>query len=230
MKYVVKLSAEITIKTRPVRKRFTQRLHTNIKRLLRRRALSANVILRWDMIEIDIDPTHHEPIEDYQQRIARVADELVRVPGIAHFLLVDEFDLALEDYTDSASAIAAVVDQVLPIYGDRLAGQSFVVRCKRAGRHCFTSHDIERHVGAALLVATPTASVKMRDPTTTVALEIKHQRLFVVRERLQGLGGYPLGTVGPVLSLVSGGFDSCVASYDVIRRGMETHYLSLIHI
>src|SRR5690606_32264993 len=57
-------------------------------------------------------------------------------------------------------------------------------------------------------------------------LEIRHDRLFVA-EGLprRGLGGFPGGSQDGVLSLLSGGFDSAVASYMAIRRGLLTHYL-----
>ena len=57
MKLIIKLSPEITIKTRPVRKRFVQQLHTNIRRVLKRRGLSADVVWRWDMLEVNIPVT-----------------------------------------------------------------------------------------------------------------------------------------------------------------------------
>ena len=56
-------------------------------------------------------------------------------------------------------------------------------------------------------------------------LEISKERLYVVRERHHGLGGYPIGSLDPVLSLISGGFDSPVASYMTMKRGMRTHFL-----
>jgi thiamine biosynthesis protein ThiI len=59
----------------------------------------------------------------------------------------------------------------------------------------------------------------------TVDLEISKQTLFVIEQRHRGLGGYPIGSIDPVLSLISGGFDSPVASYLTMKRGMRTHFL-----
>jgi len=47
----------------------------------------------------------------------------------------------------------------------------------------------------------------------------------VIGRRHRGLGGYPIGSIDPVLSLISGGFDSPVASYLTMKRGMRTHFL-----
>ncbi|RZJ26855.1 MAG: tRNA 4-thiouridine(8) synthase ThiI, partial [Flavobacterium sp.] len=57
-----------------------------------------------------------------------------------------------------------------------------------------------------------------------VPLEIKWDRLFVIASKVQGLGGFPLGAQDPVLSLISGGFDSTVSTYLCIKRGLRAHY------
>ena len=56
-------------------------------------------------------------------------------------------------------------------------------------------------------------------------MEIRDLNLYVVEKQVQGLGGYPLGSQEAVLSLISGGFDSVVASYMTMRRGSKTHFL-----
>src|SRR5690606_4390870 len=57
-----------------------------------------------------------------------------------------------------------------------------------------------------------------------VRIEIHHSDLFGVERTIPGLGGYPLGSQDGVLSLISGGFDSAVSSFQCIRRGLLTHY------
>src|SRR5690606_25517251 len=58
----------------------------------------------------------------------------------------------------------------------------------------------------------------------TLTMEIKDQTVYLVEKRYAGLGGFPVGTQEDVLSLVSGGFDSTVASFLAIKRGLKTHY------
>ena len=70
-----------------------------------------------------------------------------------------------------------------------------------------------------------TQGVDVRNPDQYVDLEVKDQKLFVFNKIYKGLGGYPLGTQEPVLSLISGGFDSVVSSYMTMRRGSKTHFL-----
>ncbi len=113
----------------------------------------------------------------------------------------------------------------MPVYASRLAGRTFAVRCRRSGQHPFSSLDVERQVGAALVAGTQASGVKLEQPEVTVELEISGQALFVVGARHRGLGGFPVGSLDPVLSLISGGFDSPVASFLTMKRGMRTHFL-----
>ena len=47
---------------------------------------------------------------------------------------------------------------------------------------------------------------------------------MLVKRRLEGIGGYPVGTQEDVMSLISGGFDSGVSSYMLMRRGCRVHF------
>jgi len=69
-----------------------------------------------------------------------------------------------------------------------------------------------------------TGGVKLTKPDVTVNLEIEDDILCIVNRRIACLGGFPLPTQDEVLSLMSGGFDSGVASYQMIRRGARTSY------
>ncbi len=68
------------------------------------------------------------------------------------------------------------------------------------------------------------SGIDLRNPDVEVRFEIRHDRLFIEYERHQGIGGYPLGTVEQSLVLMSGGFDSTVAAYQMMRRGLLTHF------
>ena len=98
------------------------------------------------------------------------------------------------------------------------------VRCRRAGKHGFDSRDVERYGGGVLLKQCGAAGLSLNHPQVEVQLEIKDQCLFGVHNRHQGMGGYPLGGLDPVLVLMSGGYDSTVAAYQMIRRGLQTHF------
>ena len=207
-KFIVKYFSEIVIKSKPVRKRLVGQLADNLRSVLR--DIDPDVVVHrgWDKLEVITAVT--------DERIGRLVAGMRNTPGITYILQVQEYPLP---------PVEEIVENVLPVYADRLRGKTFAVRCKRTGRHEFRSIDVEREVGGALLARTEAAGVQLSNPDVTVDLEISKNTLFVVGQRHRGLGGYPIGGVDPVLSLISGGFDSPVASYLTMKRGMRTHFL-----
>ena len=209
MKYVIKFFSEITIKSRPVRKRFVAQLADNLKAVLKELDAQVQVKKGWDKLEVDT------AVED-PLLLAQMVEAMRNTAGITYILEVVDFPLPELD---------EIVEKVLPVYGQRLVGKHFAVRCKRSGDHPFTSVDVERKVGGALMARTEAAGVKLKNPDVQVELEISKKTLYVIGERHRGLGGYPVGSIDPVISLISGGFDSPVASYLTMKRGMRTHFL-----
>lgn len=206
MKFIVKLFPEITIKSQSVRLRFIKILTGNIRNILKELNEEVAVVRHWDHIEVR---AKNESLRSI------IVDELTRIPGIHHVLAVED-----RPYTD----IHNIFEQTLELNRERLEGKSFCVRVKRRGTHTFSSQDVERYVGGGLNQHIPTARVQLNHPDETVNLEIENDRLLLVTGRYEGLGGFPIGTQEDVLSLISGGFDSGVSSYMLMRRGCRVHY------
>ena len=209
MKFVVKYFSEIAIKSKPVRRRFVSRLVENLRAVLKDIDPQIVLIKYWDRVQIETRVSDEETL-------ARLLEAMRNCSGITYILEVSEHPLGTMD------EIAA---KAMAVYAERLVGKTFAVRCKRSGQHSFSSIDVERYVGGVLMAGSGAARVKLKKPEVTVELEISKERLYVVRKRYRGLGGYPVGSLDPVLSLISGGFDSPVASYMTMRRGMRTHFL-----
>lgn len=208
MHFVVKVFPEIIMKTPPVRKRFIKQLRDNLRLLLGNLGVVIDVQRDWEKIEI------RSPEAD-KQVIAQVSEVLARTPGIANFVLVHEYPLG---------DLESIFQHTLYHWREPLAGKTFCVRIKRVGQHSFSSVDAEKYVGGGLLHHSDAKGVVLQKPEITVPLEIKGDRLWVVTRKTQGLGGYPLGAQDPVLSLISGGFDSTVSTYLCIKRGLRAHY------
>lgn len=206
--FVIRLFSEITIKSAPVRKRWTKLLAQNLRTLGRQIHDRTSVVQGWDRIEVRVP-------DNSAETQAAFLDLLARIPGISTFAQVKAYPLV--DMHD-------VFEKTLALWESDLTGKTFSVRVKRSGKHDFSSGDVERYVGGGLLQHSAAAGVKLKDPDITVRVEIKDNMFYVLFGKHKGLGGFPLGTQEPVLSLVSGGFDSTVASYQMIRRGMRTHY------
>lgn len=209
MKFVAKYFPEIIMKSRPVRKRFVKQLQMNIRNLVGRNGFKADVQGQWDNLYVNINS------EDPAIRRAMI-NILTHTPGIAFSYEIEEHNFETMD--DAYQIIKAV-------NGPSLAGKTFCVRVKRRGTHDYNSNDVERYIGGGLLKETDAIGVKLKNPDITVNVEIKDQSLFAIKNRFIGIGGYPMGSQGETLSLISGGFDSTVASYMMMKRGLKTHYL-----
>ncbi len=144
-----------------------------------------------------------------------VCDALTRIPGIHHFLQVEE-----HPYTD----LHNIFEQTFAAFKHLVENKTFCVRAKRRGKHSFTSNEVERYVGGGFNQHVESAKVKLTRPDVTINLEIEDDKLILVNARYEGIGGFPIGTQEDVLSLISGGYDSGVSSYMLMRRGSRVHY------
>ena len=209
MKFSIRLFPEITIKSRPVRKRLIQRLQSNLQNMTRRIDEQIKVRGHWDKLDVVCEGADADVV-------AQVVDLMQRTPGIHSFVEVTEYPLG--DFHD-------IYEKAHAIYADELKGKTFKVRVKRSGKHEFRSIDVERYVGGGLNQHSEALGVDVHKPDLYVDLEVRQDKLHVVTNTYKGLGGFPLGTQEATLSLISGGFDSIVASYMSMRRGCKTHFL-----
>jgi thiamine biosynthesis protein ThiI len=102
-------------------------------------------------------------------------------------------------------------------------GQSFAVRARRLKSHPFTSQEIATQLGATIIEATAKyrqpASVDLDNPDVEVHVEIREKFTYIFTEIIEGPGGLPYGSQGTVLGLHSGGLDSPVAQWLMMKRG-----------
>ncbi|MNF42142.1 tRNA sulfurtransferase [compost metagenome] len=208
MKLIVKPFAEITIKSRPVRKQFIRQLGKNIRTVLRDLDPALEVAGEWDNIELQTALSDPHVLGEMLERLRCT-------PGIAHFLEVHEYPLG--DFDD-------VLDKCKTHFGAQLAGKIFAVRCKRSGTHTFSSVELATYVGSRLRRECGAAGIDLKNPEVEVRFEARYDRLYIIHAQHDGMGGYPLGSIEQTLVLMSGGFDSTVASYQMMRRGLLTHF------
>ncbi|MCL4119240.1 UNVERIFIED_CONTAM: hypothetical protein GTU68_060391 [Idotea baltica] len=208
MKWIVKVFSEITIKSRPVRKQFIRQLSKNIRSVLRDLDPNIEVLGVWDNLTVFTR-------EENPKILDLIVERLCCTPGIASVLFVNEYPLL--DFDN-------IVEKCKIHFGPQLLNETFSVRCKRAGKHLFSSMDVERYVGSKLRQQCGAAGISLRSPKVEVRIEIRDKQLFVIHNKFTGIGGYPLGTLEQSLVLMSGGFDSTVAAYNMMRRGIVSHF------
>lgn len=110
----------------------------------------------------------------------------------------------------------------------RFAGKtgSFRVTARRPNKKFpTTSQDLSAKVGEAILASNPSVRVDLHAPDHTCWIELTDGGAYVSDEKVKGAGGLPLGTAGKLVSLLSGGIDSPVASWMMARRGAPLHYV-----
>lgn len=148
-----------------------------------------------------------------------IRQRLSRVCGIANFSLADSVPLDLAN-PNFGALNAAVIDELRT-----KSYSTFRVTAKRADKRLpLTSMDAERMVGAAIHEQTGKA-VNLRDPDLTVYLEMLSRDIYFSVEKTPGPGGMPVGVSGKVACLISGGIDSPVASYRMIKRGCRALFV-----
>jgi tRNA uracil 4-sulfurtransferase len=82
-----------------------------------------------------------------------------------------------------------------------------------------TSMQISSQVGAGVLNELPDLKVSMKEPELLIKIELAKKITYIMGQRYLGVGGLPVGSTGKVVCLLSGGIDSPVAAYEMMKRG-----------
>ena len=100
-------------------------------------------------------------------------------------------------------------------------GQTFKVKCKRADKsYPIISEEIIKHIAGNVLANT-SLKVDVHEPDILLSIEIRQEGAYVFCKTYPACGGYPLGVGGKIMHMLSGGIDSPVAAYLLMRRGIK---------
>ncbi|HMZ57058.1 MAG TPA: tRNA uracil 4-sulfurtransferase ThiI, partial [Nitrospira sp.] len=150
---------------------------------------------------------------------ALVIERVRRTCGVSNVLLTESVPLDLR--TPDLTLLKQVAERQLAEH----TFQSFRVTAKRADKRLpLTSMDVEREVGGYLFDVTG-KSVKLKQPDLTLYIELLTNEAHVAARKVQGPGGMPVGTSGKVACLISGGIDSPVAAYRMMKRGCKAVFV-----
>lgn len=188
---------EIGIKSDRVRSRYERALVNNIEKAL-------------SFCEIPYDAV----VRDFGRIFVHTQDAAA-APTVARVFGV----VSVSPVQTSAATLDAMKDAALRIISPLLTGgKSFGIRARRTGTHDYSSKDIGVVVGGAIEKATG-APVRLTKPDVQLFIEVRAERAYIYTEVVQGVGGLPLGTQGKVIALISGGIDSPVAAWLMMKRG-----------
>lgn len=150
-----------------------------------------------------------------------IRENLRRVFGISHFLFAREIKAG---FKNTEGALKRIAQEAIDLLKEK-EFKSFCVATKRSdktfGR---TSPKVNEYVGEAIQKAINTR-VQLKNPEISLCIEMVAKRIFVSTERCGGPGGLPTGTSGSLFALLSGGIDSPVAAWKMMRRGASCDFI-----
>jgi thiamine biosynthesis protein ThiI len=193
---------ELGLKSPNVKKRFQNALKKNIEDAFLKEKTQCITSMDWGRIYIHTD----------DDELAKGI--LKRTFGITSVSKVIETTSELEEICKIAAEYSK---GIIP------PKSTFAVRTKRTGSHPYTSQDIAKEVGSAVLTANKDKNVKVNlsNPDFEIFVEARHNRAFIFKEKIRGPGGFPIGTQGKVLAVISDK-KSCYAAWLMMKRGCRT--------
>jgi len=206
-KFILKLFPEIMVKGSSAKRQMVGQLYNNLLKMLGRLSEEIHIRKFSDKIEV-VTPIAF---------VVEVRQILLDTPGIEQVLEALQFD--------KMNTLDEIKVKVGEVMHHEIEGKTFVVRAKRSGTHAFRSTELEQTVGGYMLATYPSHGVDLHNPEVTIRIELLNNQLNIITNKYAGLSGFPLGTQGDILSLMSGGFDSTVASYLTMKRGLKTHFI-----
>jgi thiamine biosynthesis protein ThiI len=195
---------ELALKSTGVRNWYERILVNNIAAMLDQRNVGYSRIKReWGRIFIETD----DPA---------AAGTTADVFGVVSTSPAVTTDSTMENAAQVCADIAA--DLILK-------DESFAIRVRRTGNHRFSSHDVAVKCGDVVWERLESLghdpSVDLTHPDREIFVEMRQNHAYVFTETIRGVGGLPLGTQGKMVALVSGGIDSPVAAWLMMKRGVE---------
>jgi tRNA uracil 4-sulfurtransferase len=143
-----------------------------------------------------------------------LAEALKNVFGIAS---ISPVKVSRSEFEDILAVSRTFLEIIAPA-----KGTTFKVSARRVWKD-FPHGSIEMNklIATPLLQGYPGLLVDVKSPELELKLEIREGHTFIFCEQIAGVGGFPLGTNGKAMLLLSGGIDSPVAGWSSMRRGLE---------
>jgi len=199
---IIRFSGELGLKKHWTRKRYERRLARNLKKTLKHYGVAYTELVR-----------KHSRFYLKTSSAVEAAQKLARVFGISSVSPAIETSSKLDDVIDRSLFLAETVLK---------NEDSFAVKCKRVGKQGYSSADIRNLLGQRVLDKFGEKlglSVDLGNPDVTLGVEVRGEQAFVYSQVIEGVGGMPLGTQAKLVGLFSGGIDSPVGLWLVMKRG-----------
>lgn len=194
--YVMVRFGELSTKGKN-KKDFIHTLFLNIKHALK--DYDVKVESRFDHIYVYLNGNEYQPI----------IDRLQDVSGIQGLSLVARIENDIEKIKESSLELIKLEE-----------GKTFKVKVKRSNKKFpLHSEEITRLVAPVILKNT-NLKVDVHNPDILLNIEVRDEGTYIFVKTFPGAGGYPLGVAGKSMHMLSGGIDSPVAAYLMMKRGV----------
>lgn len=181
------------------RKDFIRRLERNIRNMFS------------DFKDLEYRRTHDRIyIHLHDEDPAIIKERLEKVFGISSFSFTEKVDPTIEAIQNACLEIAKITEK-----------KTFKMVTKRHDKTFpMISDEINRAVAGVILRNTD-LKVDVHNPELMIRVEVQRDGAYITSDKIKGAGGYPTGINGKALLMLSGGIDSPVAAYEIMKRGIE---------
>ena len=200
MKALIRISSDIVTKAPRTRSRFTRRLAENLRAGLQREGVSGRITRDHVRIYLEAD----------DPRAFEIAGRVFGVHSLSP--CIEEAYVGVEHLLERGEAL----------FGEQVRGRRFAVRAKVRGVADLGSQEVNERLGARLAAH---GKVDLTAPEVTAQVEVRGGNMRFFTSRTRGPGGLPVGVEGRAVALLSGGFDSAVAAWMMLRRGVGLDYV-----
>ncbi len=198
---IARYAPEIMLKARKTRERFIGQLAKNLKSALEIEGVACSIDRQQGRFMLET------------RQVEATLELLPRIFGVASFSPVE---LVVEGTQED------IVNAAGEVFAERVQGRTYAVRIKSLGGKVLSSRELECEVGAAL---DGPGKVDLSNPEVTVRAELRGRRAYFYSRHFTGALGFPVGIQGRGVCLISGGLDSPVAAWRMLRRGMALDYV-----
>jgi thiamine biosynthesis protein ThiI len=205
---IIRFSGELWLKKVWTRKFYQKRLSRNLKAALKQFEIPYTEVVR-----------RHGRFYLQTSAASDASEKLARIFGISSVSPAIKTTAKLEDLMEKSMFLA----------GKTLAkGNSFAVKCRRVGNHEYSSADVRNLLGQKVLDTFGEKlglKVDLGCPDVVLGVEVRGNEAFIYSQVIEGVGGMPLGTQPKLVGLFSGGIDSAVACWMVMKRGCPVAFV-----
>jgi adenylyl- and sulfurtransferase ThiI len=202
---IIRTGGEIGIKSKPVRSDYERLILKSIKTRMKAAPLQYSKIWR-------IAGRIYVECED----AGVVARSLSRLFGVS----------STSAGTSTGTELERIVNFGTKMAKDKFNPGTFAIRCRRVGEHSYSSQDVCRALGNAILSTGMPLTVDLEKPDQVLNVEIRDDMAITYSGHYRGPDGFPLGAQGPVVGVMDGSPESLLACWSIMKRGSDLRAVS----